>query len=100
MLQLLGAQRRMACGMHVHVTALLKGFKAQDLERKTTELLHPVQPLLSWEIPADCSLLRQKDGPRNEGLGGCGAHSIAKRAAEELENPFPGNVGGQVQPRQ
>jgi len=95
------AWQGMARGMCVHITALLKGFKPRDLEERTAELLHPPRPLLSQEIATDFSLLQQKDGPRSEeGLGGCETHGVAKRADGELENPSPGNVDGQVQPRQ
>lgn len=68
-----------ARGLHVHITALLKSFKAQDSEGRTPELLQSAQPFLSWEIPGDCSILQQENAPGSKwGLGGRGTHSIAK----------------------
>lgn len=77
-----GARPGTARGLCVHITTLLKGFKSQGLEGRTTELLHPARPLLSWEIPAHCFLLQQKDGPgRRRAWVGVGPKALLKEQA-------------------
>lgn len=85
-----GAWQGMARGVHIHTTALLKRFKPQDLEGRTTELLQSAQPFLSFPGKSQETIpyYSRKIAPTSMGdLGGCGTHSIAKRAGGELENP-------------